>query len=182
VSKALLGKLAEIDVASLALGDQVEQKWLPLTGIVYDSKSDVVEMTLEELDRMISRPRDIAVQAETIGLASIEVTNADGVIADREAAQSPLASTAVGKLVLLAPTAGSETGWRFQHDQALPAKANILVVVRAAFPPALLRILGIHLEDGDAAGYGLTVVKVNEARDQGASLLLRRRVRSSQWR
>src|SRR5689334_16983778 len=136
VSKALLGKLAEIDVASLALGDQVEQKWLPLTSIVYDSKSDVVEMTLEELDRMNSRPRDIAVQAETIGLASIEVTDADGVIADREAAQSPLASTAVGKLVLLAPTAGSETGWRFQHDQALPAKANILVVVRAAFPPA----------------------------------------------
>lgn len=80
VSKALEGKLAEIDVASLALGEQVEAKWLPLTGIVYDPKSDIVEMTFEELDHMISRPRDIAVQSETTGLASIEVTDADGVM------------------------------------------------------------------------------------------------------
>ena len=78
VSKALEGKLAEIEVASLALGDQVEAKWLPLTGIVYDPKSDIVEIILEGLDHMIPRPRDIAVQEEPIGVASIEVTDANG--------------------------------------------------------------------------------------------------------
>jgi hypothetical protein len=80
VSKALEVKLAEIEVASLALGDQVEAKWLPLTGIVYDPKSDILEITLEGLDHMIPRPRDIAVQEEQIGLASIEVTDAGGVM------------------------------------------------------------------------------------------------------
>ena len=68
----------EIEVASLALGDQVEAKSLPLTGIVYDPKSDIIEFTLEGLDHMILRPRDIWVHEEPIGLASIEVTDADG--------------------------------------------------------------------------------------------------------
>src|SRR5262245_30242462 len=70
VSKALDGKLAEIEVVSLALGDQVEAKWLPLLGIVYDPKSDIVEIVLEGLDHMIPKPRDIAVEEGPGGLAS----------------------------------------------------------------------------------------------------------------
>jgi Family of unknown function (DUF5335) len=38
MSKALVGMRAEIEVASLALGDQIEAEWLPLLGITYDSK------------------------------------------------------------------------------------------------------------------------------------------------
>jgi hypothetical protein len=33
LSKTLEGKQAEIEVASLSLGDQVEAEWLPLRGI-----------------------------------------------------------------------------------------------------------------------------------------------------
>ena len=33
VSKGLVGKRAEIEIASLALGDQIEAEWLPLLGI-----------------------------------------------------------------------------------------------------------------------------------------------------
>jgi Family of unknown function (DUF5335) len=33
LSKTLEGKQAEIEVASLSLGDQVEAEWLPLHGI-----------------------------------------------------------------------------------------------------------------------------------------------------
>ena len=80
VSKGLEGKLAEIEVASLALGDQVEARWLPLLGIVYDPKSDIVEIALEGLDHMIPKPRDIAVQEGPTGLASLEVTDEDGVM------------------------------------------------------------------------------------------------------
>jgi hypothetical protein len=80
VSKALDGKLAEIEVASLALGDQVEARWLPIFGIVYDPKSDIVEITLEELDHMIPKPRDVAVDEQPLGLASVKVTDADGVM------------------------------------------------------------------------------------------------------
>jgi Family of unknown function (DUF5335) len=38
---------AEIEVASLALGDQVEAEWLPLLGIAYDPKDDLVQVALE---------------------------------------------------------------------------------------------------------------------------------------
>ena len=37
MSKALLGKWAEIEVASLDLGDQIIAEWVPLLGITYDS-------------------------------------------------------------------------------------------------------------------------------------------------
>src|ERR1700716_2179183 len=36
VSKVLPAKQAEIEVASLKLGDQVEAEWLPLLGLAYD--------------------------------------------------------------------------------------------------------------------------------------------------
>jgi len=49
----------EIEVASLDLGDQVQAKWLPLIGITYDPKDDVVEVALEGLDHMIHRPREM---------------------------------------------------------------------------------------------------------------------------
>jgi hypothetical protein len=35
VSEVLLGKRAEIEVESLALGAQIEAEWLPLLGITY---------------------------------------------------------------------------------------------------------------------------------------------------
>ena len=59
VSKLLEAKEAEIEVASLKLGDQVQAKWLPLIGITYDPKDDVVEVALEGLDHMIHRPREM---------------------------------------------------------------------------------------------------------------------------
>jgi hypothetical protein len=37
-SNLLIGKQAEVEVASLDLGDQVEAEWLPLHGIAYDSE------------------------------------------------------------------------------------------------------------------------------------------------
>ncbi len=46
VSKGLIGKRAEIEIASLALGSQIEAEWLPLFGIVYDPKNDIIEIAL----------------------------------------------------------------------------------------------------------------------------------------
>jgi hypothetical protein len=59
ISRLLEGKQAEIEVASLALGDQVEAEWLPLVGIEYDPKDDLVEVALEGLDHLIPKPREI---------------------------------------------------------------------------------------------------------------------------
>jgi uncharacterized protein DUF5335 len=78
VSKALEGKQAEIEVASLELGDQTQAKSLPLLGIVYDPNDDIVEVALEGLDHMVQKPREIYVDTEAGELTSLEIIDADG--------------------------------------------------------------------------------------------------------
>jgi hypothetical protein len=79
VSKLLQAKEAEIEVGSLRLGNQVQAEWLPLIGITYDPKDDVVEVALEGLDHMIPRPREIYLDNGAGKLASIEIVDAEGV-------------------------------------------------------------------------------------------------------
>src|SRR3977135_3472863 len=78
VSKLLQGKQAEIEVASLSLGAQVEAEWLPLLGIAYDPKDDLVEIALEGLDHMIPRPREIYVEDGPGVIESLEIIDSDG--------------------------------------------------------------------------------------------------------
>jgi hypothetical protein len=75
----LEGKRAEIEVLSLRLGDQVEAEWLPLLGIVYDPKDDIVEVALDGLDHMIRKPREIYVEDGAQGLLALEIVDADDV-------------------------------------------------------------------------------------------------------
>jgi hypothetical protein len=79
VTRMLEGKRAEVKVASLRLGDQVEAEWLPLLGIAYDSKDDIVEVALEGLDHLIPRPREIYVDDDPLGPWTFEIVNADDV-------------------------------------------------------------------------------------------------------
>jgi Family of unknown function (DUF5335) len=53
LSKQLEGMHTEIEVASLALGDQIEAEWLPLVGIVYDPKDDTCRRTLEGAEHVV---------------------------------------------------------------------------------------------------------------------------------
>lgn len=77
ISKTLTGKRAEIEVASLQIGDQIEAEWLPFLGIVYDHKNDLVEVLLEGLDHMIRKPVEIYIDVGPVGLSSLEVVGAD---------------------------------------------------------------------------------------------------------
>ena len=79
VSRLLEGKQAEIEVASLKLGDQVEAEWLPLLGLAYDPNDDIVEVALDGLDHMISRPRELYIDNGIGSLSSLEIIDADGV-------------------------------------------------------------------------------------------------------
>ena len=78
ISKMLEGKQAEIEIASLALGDQIEAEWLALLGLAYDPKDDLFEVTLDGVDHMIPRPREIYVDDGIGGLQSVEIIGADG--------------------------------------------------------------------------------------------------------
>ena len=78
VSDLLVGKRAEVEVASLGVGDQIEAEWLPLLGIVYDDKDDIIEIALEDLDHLIRSPREVYIDDRGIALTSLEIIDADG--------------------------------------------------------------------------------------------------------
>jgi hypothetical protein len=78
MSKALLGKWAEIEVASLELGDQIIAEWVPLIGITYDTKDDLLDVALDRSNHLIRHPRDIVVEETPTGLASVAVIDAEG--------------------------------------------------------------------------------------------------------
>ena len=77
ISKGLAGQRAHIEVAGLALGDQVAAKWLPLFGITYDAKDDLLEIAMEGLDHLIHKPREITVDDGPSGLGSMEIADSD---------------------------------------------------------------------------------------------------------
>jgi hypothetical protein len=78
LSKLLEGKQAEIEVASLAWGAQIEAEWLPLLGLAYDPKNDQIEVILDGIDQMISHPRELLVDDSVGGLMGIEILDASG--------------------------------------------------------------------------------------------------------
>jgi hypothetical protein len=80
LSRTLIGKRVEIEVAALSLGDQIEaENVMPLLGITYDHKDDVFEITIDGLDHLIHKPQAVWADIGTVGLTSIEVLDADGV-------------------------------------------------------------------------------------------------------
>jgi hypothetical protein len=79
LTKHLEDAEAEIEVMSLALGDQVEAEWLPLYGITYEPREDMLEIALENLDHMIAKPREIYAEEQGDTLVNIEVVDGGGV-------------------------------------------------------------------------------------------------------
>jgi uncharacterized protein DUF5335 len=79
LSKHLLqGQKAEIEVASLDLGVQIEAEWLPLIGLVYDPKDDIVEVALEGVDHIIRHPREIYFAEDAGRFISLDIVDDKG--------------------------------------------------------------------------------------------------------
>jgi hypothetical protein len=79
MSKVLVGKNAEIEIDSLATGQQMEAQWAPFLGIVYEPKSDMIEVVLEGLDHMIHKPKEVYADNDASSLVSLEVVDEDDV-------------------------------------------------------------------------------------------------------
>lgn len=77
VSKALIGRRAEIETALLRVGDQVAARWVPVRGIVYDHKNDMIEIDLDGLIHMVRNPRELFLDHGPAGLASIEMVDGE---------------------------------------------------------------------------------------------------------
>lgn len=78
VSKTLAGKTVTIEVASLSLGVQSAASSVPLWGISYDPKDEVIAVIAEGLDHLIRRPREVYVETEGVKLLSMKVVDEDG--------------------------------------------------------------------------------------------------------
>ncbi len=78
VSKILGMRLAEIEVVGLGIGDQIEADWVPMTGITYDPKDDLVEIVLEGVDHLVRHPSEILVEEGASGIEWLAITDASG--------------------------------------------------------------------------------------------------------
>jgi hypothetical protein len=78
-SRVFLGKQADIEVSSLQLGFQTEARRLPLIGMSYDPKSDLLTLLVGDLSHMIHAPRELYVDEEPLGLIAFQIVDADGV-------------------------------------------------------------------------------------------------------
>jgi hypothetical protein len=73
------GQRAQFSVASLDLGERVAAKWMPLYGLVYEPKTDQVEIALMGVDHLVAHPKEILVETSPRGVVGIEILDADGV-------------------------------------------------------------------------------------------------------
>jgi hypothetical protein len=77
LSKTLIGERAEVKVTGLTSGDRIEARWLPLIGITYDRKGDLLEIAMEGLDHLVRRPRSIVITEGSVGLESMEIVDSE---------------------------------------------------------------------------------------------------------
>jgi hypothetical protein len=62
------------------LGDRVEARWLPLLGIVFDARGDVLEIALDGIGHSILAPRQLRLEETQRGLVAIEIVGADDTV------------------------------------------------------------------------------------------------------
>ena len=81
MSGVMRGRLVEVEVAGLDLGDQIVAEWLPLNGMAYEPKEDVLYVYTEPadgIDHAIPHPREVLVDLEPAGVTQVVVADADG--------------------------------------------------------------------------------------------------------
>ncbi len=83
ISKELGACLAEVEVAGLDIGDQIEAEWVTLTGVSYDPKDDLVSVDLlsqddKNIGHLVHKPVELVVDEEIDGLAGLVLADGDG--------------------------------------------------------------------------------------------------------
>lgn len=72
------GKATDIEIASLEIGFQLAARRLPLLGMSYDRRNDVLELLVGELEHLIHGPREMYVDEDPLGLIAFQIIDAEG--------------------------------------------------------------------------------------------------------
>jgi len=78
MARKTLGNQVCLETADREFGNRRESDWLPLAGITYDPKSDVLEVVTETLDHLIAHPSAISIDYDVEGLHTVSVTDGEG--------------------------------------------------------------------------------------------------------
>src|SRR5262245_6698793 len=78
MSRALVGKWAEIEVAAMDLGDTVVADWIPILGTASNSRDDLLDVALDRMNHLIRHPKDIVVEEDATGINSVAVLDSEG--------------------------------------------------------------------------------------------------------
>jgi hypothetical protein len=78
LSHVLVSSNAEIEVASLELGSQIETQWVPFHGISYDHEDDIIDIELEGMDHIINHPKSLRAYENDTGVLSLEIKDEGG--------------------------------------------------------------------------------------------------------
>lgn len=79
IARGLAARRAEIDLTSLHIGRQVAALSLPLLGIRYEPRSDILSVMLEGFNHLIRRPVTLLVEVDFGQLLSMAVTDTEQV-------------------------------------------------------------------------------------------------------
>ncbi len=77
LSSVMGSQLAEVEVAALNIGDQIAAEWVPVSGITYDPKDDVLVVALEGAEHVVRSPREVSVDEDDSGIRAITVICAE---------------------------------------------------------------------------------------------------------
>lgn len=78
ISQSLLGKWAEIEVAAMDLGDNILAEWIPMLGVTYESRNDVLDVALDRTNHLIRHPKEVVVEEDETGVKSIAILDQEG--------------------------------------------------------------------------------------------------------
>jgi hypothetical protein len=84
VSKVLEGRHVDVEVVGIDVGDQIEDKELPLSGITYDAKDDSLYIYLHEPNvfkhaaHRVHSPKEVYVQTGATGLSRVAILDNEG--------------------------------------------------------------------------------------------------------
>ncbi|KAB7628182.1 DUF5335 family protein [Alkalilimnicola sp. S0819] len=78
VSRSLAATQVGIEIAGPGVGDQTQGERLTLRGMSYDPRADQFELLTEELDHLVSHPRELYVDDAADGLHRVELVDGEG--------------------------------------------------------------------------------------------------------